>query len=258
MDPKLGSSLVLETEVALCDSSLVDNNYCAVCLCSIDKRAQLHCSHVFCHECISAWAQTKRSCPLCNTEFTLLKIYTNNSNTFTEEAVPAPCTRKSADLASDLEALDHTYFLEEARRLLSIAEEAQRSIVRSQKQSVQSKFGSKFQDSWEARNWDLLENIVARLQVQIELFHSDQRLDPGVVLGDLYDIQSQMNNVWRAPKQQPAIASNNERYGADDYNDLSSEDEDDDYDDYDGGRGYKKDRKPNNRAPKKPQVQRRK
>jgi len=244
MDPAIKKMEVGEEFVAA--------DRCAVCLEVKEQPSHLNaCDHVFCRKCITAWSQTRRMCPLCNAEFTSISFLSLEA-ILIEEPIAVPFA-KEADLTSDLEALDHTYFLREARRLLNAAEEAQRVIVRAQKQRVLPKYGSKFQDSHEERNWNLLQSVVSRLQVNMEVFHSDQRLDPTSVLQDLYDIQEQMDQVWRSPQQNELSYENqgkHQRYSADDYDALSSEEDEEEYEYYEGrGRNdNRKDRKHNGRV----------
>jgi hypothetical protein len=38
---------------------------CSICLEDAVKPHELKCQHIFCHDCISAWLQNNRECPIC-------------------------------------------------------------------------------------------------------------------------------------------------------------------------------------------------
>ena len=61
------------------------------------------------------------------------------------EAVPEPTRKKEVDVASDLQALDHTYFGIETIRLLDNAQELQRGMAKKRAQ----RGGGKYNDVWE-------------------------------------------------------------------------------------------------------------
>jgi len=216
--------------------SPTQEDQCSICLGLVENPASLNaCTHSFCRQCITLWSKSKRHCPLCNKEFTSLKFQCQDRQI--EEPVPIPPARQ-ADLSTDLEALDHPYFLQEARRLLCVAEDAQRRIVLAQKQRTRSNYGSKFQSPWEERNWNLVQSVVSRLQAQIEFFKADQHLEPSVVLEELYDIQAQMDGFWQVPQQechqhQVKEEKKKQVYSADDYDNLSSASEEEDEGVYD-------------------------
>jgi len=255
------SSTTSMLDVSLEGSSLLDHEKCAICLGTIANRTELDsCIHFFCHNCINLWSKNRRVCPLCNTEFKVLRMNFSEDGTYDQMDVPIPAVR-NADLSSDLECLDHTYFVGEALRLLAIAQDSQRSIVRSQKQNAHSKFGSKFSNSWEARNWDSLANIVFRLNDLVKLFRSDEQFDPFTVLQELYDVQTQMEMIWRRPvssQQKESSSSDAQRYSADDYDNLSSDSEDEYSYEVERGSNPKKDRKANGKTPKRPVPQKKK
>jgi len=237
----------------------ISDQRCAICLSSLDQKTELDsCTHSFCYMCIQTWSKSRRICPLCNSEFTTWKLYLDKEGTFQREEVPIPEPRKS-DIASDLECLDQNYFNVEAMRLLVIAREAQRNIVRSQKQNAHTTFGNKFSSSWEAKNFGSLASIVLRLENLVQLFRSDQHIEPHSVLQDLYEIETQMDLIWRAPlknlEQQVIPSKVQSRYSADDYYDLSSDSEDEYCYEFDGKSNPKKERKESGRAPKRPTPQ---
>jgi len=159
----------------------------------------------------------------------------NNQGEMFEEHVPEPTKKKEADIVSDLEALDHSYFIVETMRLLTVADTTQRSLARSIKQH-----GGRGMDATERRNQVQLEDISCKLRQYASLFSSDEQFDPYHCLSDLYDIQEKIQNIWKSPygnakesHQSNTENSANVRYSADDFDNLSSDDEYDDEDDDD-------------------------
>jgi len=257
----MGSTSIIEKDlVSLEEFSPLDQDKCAICLGTIINRTELDsCVHFFCKNCISLWSKNKRICPLCNREFKALRMNFKENGTYEQLEVPIPSVQKP-DIASDLECLDQTYFIAEAVRLLGIAQEYQRSMVRSQKQNAQTKFGNKFSNSWEARNWDSLEHIVFQLSELVKLLRSDEHIDPFDILRQLNDVQSQMEMIWRGPiscQRVESDSSNIQRYSADDYDDLSSDSEDEYTFEFEGS-NPKKDRKVSGRTLKRPFSQNKK
>jgi len=256
----MSSASILDSQVSFEALTLLDQDRCAICLGEIECRTELDsCTHSFCQDCIKTWSKSRRLCPLCKAEFRVLHTNIKTDGTFEEELVPVPAAKK-ADVGTDLECLDHTYFLRETKRLLSTAQESQRSMVRSQKQNAHTKFGSKFSSSWEERNWDSLASIVARLTDMAQLFRSDEQFDPFTILQQLYAIQTEMELVWRSPMSTPSKESSspNARYSANDYDDLSSDSEDEYCYEFEGGSNRKQDRKVSGRLPKQPASQKKK
>lgn len=93
------------------------------------------------------------------------------------------------------------------------------------------------------RNQAQLEDITCKLRDYASLFTSDEQFDPYDCLSDLYDIQEKIQNIWKSPygtnNNSNTKSSNfteksvNVRYSADDFDNLSSEDEYDYEDDDD-------------------------
>jgi len=190
---------------------------------SDQKMCVKECSHIFCYPCIWRWAETRHVCPLCNTTFTLL--ITNN-----KEVSPPPIKSKEIDARTDLECLDHNYFLEEAKRLLSIAENMQRNLFKIRYQNKSSQFGRLETNTWEQKNWVILEDIVATLRSYCTLFQSDQRIDPSEILRDLYQMQDRLKDISKNPTNVQVQQPNKIRYSAEDFDNLPN-DSDEDTDD---------------------------
>jgi len=253
----LEEEIPTETEECALETSLdnlsLSEQKCAICLSSLNQQTELNsCTHSFCYNCIQTWSKSRRICPLCNSEFTSWKVYLDQDGTFQQEEVPEP---QKADIETNLDCLDQNYFTGETMRLLVVAREAQRNIVRSQKQNAHTKFGNKFSSSWEARNWDSLASIVSTLENMIHLFRSDQHIEPHTVLQELYEIETQMDLIFRAPltnTKQVNPPQAQSRYSADDYYDLSSDSEDEYCYEFDGKSNPKKERKESGRVPKRP------
>jgi len=227
---------------------------CAICLCSIDQMTKLDaCSHIFCYSCIHMWSKNKRTCPLCNAEFSIFCTNFQKDGSFDEELAPIPSVPKP-DLSGDLECLGHSYFLDEAVRLSAIAQNTQRAMVRSQLQNSRTKFGNKFENSWEQRKFESLTHVVQKLNVLTQLFRSDEHFDPLTVLQELYQVQAEMDLLGRGPNAKDMIPTASTRYTADDYDDLSSDEDDQDCYDFKGTHS-KKDRKFHGRTANKPTSQ---
>eukprot|EP01119_Soliformovum_irregulare_P001448 TRINITY_DN11146_c0_g1_i1.p1 TRINITY_DN11146_c0_g1~~TRINITY_DN11146_c0_g1_i1.p1 ORF type:complete len:240 (+),score=51.83 TRINITY_DN11146_c0_g1_i1:211-930(+) len=186
---------------------------CAICL-ETDylPRVQLECRHTFCEGCIREWVKVKNTCPMCYASILSIQSRDLDGN-WTEDIVEAP-KPATADLGSDLQALDHNYFIAEIQRMLSSAHAAQRSARSVGKVKTYSQIDP--QD---------IDRIVTELETHLELFHADVPFDPLTYLDVLYGLQRDLTT----PKiQPPPPESERGRYGADDYDDLSS-DEDDSY-----------------------------
>jgi len=234
------AELVLE-ETLFDGLTLSDREKCPICLEKIKHITGLStCSHKFCIECISSWSKKRRNCPLCNVEFNCFRIV-QVDGTFEEKAVPTPSFIEEADIVNDLECLDHTYFLEETRRLLRATEHAQ---PRFRPSVMNSK-------SWESRNWDTLQQAIVRLKEFVNLFMSDEHFEPYAILQELYDIEERVNAVMTDPlgMRQASMTETVVRYGADDFEDLLSDSDDDFRDDWKDSQSSKKQRKPNGRIP---------
>jgi len=131
----LEEEIPTETEECALETSLdnlsLSEQKCAICLSSLNQQTELNsCTHSFCYNCIQTWSKSRRICPLCNSEFTSWKVYLDQDGTFQQEEVPEP---QKADIETNLDCLDQNYFTGETMRLLVVAREAQRNIVRSQK-----------------------------------------------------------------------------------------------------------------------------
>jgi len=197
---------------------------CAICMNLLHEKTLVKtCRHSFCYECICKWAKSKRICPLCNASFTTLVIAAQNR----EEEVSAPTVLlNEPDMRRDLEALDEHYFIEEVGRLLIITENAQRTMARSRsKYNVQTQFGSRA-DTWEERNWELLEDTVSRLKYYKELFNSEEMFEPFSTLQEMHTIQENVRVIFGSPLQQTSEELKKvTRYSADDVDEISSDEE---------------------------------
>ena len=50
-------------------------NACGMCLTSVDERGVLNvCDHLFCFQCITRWARTENTCPICRKRFESIRI----------------------------------------------------------------------------------------------------------------------------------------------------------------------------------------
>jgi len=177
------------------------------------------CKHTYCYECISKWASTKRVCPLCNTGFIeILKDFQPDGSSTLEE-FPEP-TRKPVD-EFDLSGLDHTYFLREVGRLLRVAKAGQLSYAVSQQNSRKQDF------SWELSN---MESIIKKLTESYGDLVAEKQFDPLQLYRELVDIQETMERIRRGDRSVISETGENEhsnrRYGANDFDDLSEDDED--------------------------------
>jgi len=171
---------------------------------------------------------------------------------FRETEAPSVTEKLSQnDMATDLQALDSTYFKIEVKRLLISAENKQQSMSKSRRQQTQSMFGRPSVDAGEERNWKALLELIGKLKSYLEMFDAERTFDPRGTLQELYTMQDTMQQIWRGELLLPVPETKSKFYGADDYDDVSS-DEEDDYDDYYGS--SKKNRKPNGRVQKKAPV----
>jgi len=189
-----------------------------------EKSSLESCGHSFCHDCIIEWSKKHRKCPLCKQESLILMINFQPNGSYSIEELPEPVTQE-VDLATDLEALDHTYFISESRRLLTVALDLQLSMEKARR----SKSSAKYMDAWEQRNYNLVGDIVSQLRYYIEHFETDQRIEPLQVLQELYKLEDSMKSIHR----EPDVLSLNEYvektriYSVDDVEDLSDDSDDD-------------------------------
>jgi len=229
------------------------NEDCVICMNSLQQKTLIkNCNHAFCYECICTWSKTRRSCPLCNTKFTTLVVIGDQDQIVKEEEAPVQITSlNQSDIQTDLQALDHVYFLSECSRLLGSAENAQQTMLRARKQNCHTKYRSVSSNTVEEKNWKIIQSIILRLTSYVELFKSEDRFDPYLILQDLYQIQDNMQRLWKHPFGQVHSEPIQPRmkYSADDCDNLSS-DEEDDYDFGDFRSKSKNNNKPN-RSPRK-------
>lgn len=239
---------------------MADNEVCVICMDSVHDRAVVKsCKHAFCKECIWSWAKAKHTCPLCNSPFNFLLIRTlgpNGKESIREIEAPVITENLAQnDMVTDLQALDQNYFKSEVRRLLFSAETKQQSLAKNRRLQTHSMFGVSSVDAWEERNWQTLLKIISTLKNFAQVFESENSFDPRSTLHELYSIQDSIQAMWRDPYQVSAteVESQASRYGADDYDNMSSDEEDE----YEERYNSKKNRKPNGRAPQqKNQIKR--
>jgi len=84
---------------------------------------------------------------------------------------------------------------------------------------------------WEERNWNVLQDIIQRLQEFRTTFTNLVMYDPEVMLDELYTLQDRIQNIWNNQFQPPQAPTR--KYGADDFleaADDETEDEDEDED----------------------------
>ncbi len=55
---------------------------CNVCFDKIFTYGLIRCGHLFCFNCIRAWAQEVNKCPLCKKKFNVIKKVNNQENEF--------------------------------------------------------------------------------------------------------------------------------------------------------------------------------
>jgi len=208
-------------ENTLCEKvPLFGDPICAICMCSLENKSQIkECHHLFCFSCIWKWSETKRSCPLCKSEFSTLYYNFQPDGSFDQKNVPLPTrTLQENDLRGDLEALDSSYFLAETVRFKKMAENTQREI---NKLKNTRSFGSFEQNSLEE-----LDKIFVRLEEFIVLFGSDERFEPLSVLNSLYSLQDSLHVIQAGPQQvSEQLASKPIRYSAEDFDNIPEEDE---------------------------------
>jgi hypothetical protein len=157
---------------------------CPICLHAVtDPAAVKGCDHAFCLPCLRQWAASRPSpaCPLCKVPITILRRADG-----TEEALPSPppTTPTPDDAPPDLGCLDHSFFLEEARRLRRRVTSAQHSVAASR--------GRRPQDAAAAEELghlgDALDILILDLQDEIPF-------DPEVTLKELYDLETALGAI---------------------------------------------------------------
>jgi len=222
LDHPVGGALLVSKGFAMDEHTI-----CAICMSdAMDSVRIAACSHQFCRGCIMQWASSKRSCPLCNCEFSKI-IQTAANGIQNEEYIDAPSPVMESYLEKDLECLDHRYFAVEARKLLSLANSTQGTLTHA---FHNNKSCSKYNES----HWEAIQEIIIRLDDLVAFFCAEDSdlFDPHVMLQEFYDID---NNIRTINKGQPVVAQRSQResmrYSADDVDAIpSDEEEDDDYD----------------------------
>jgi len=224
---------------------------CSICFIGMNKEilATLKtCQHEFCYGCISTWAQTQLTCPLCKAPFNAVCHIVNGD--VLETQFQEPKKEKPEDVRADLSCLDCTYFLTEVKRLLRNVED------------IHKKFFSDLNSrDFNPVRYNILNDVSNRLLGYKSTFEHDNPIDnQQELLQDLYQLDGLLkclcdrelpahlveqygNGQERAPTK---------RYGAND--DYSDDDEYEDYDnsddyDYDPKDTEKRQRKYNGRQP---------
>eukprot|EP01121_Diplochlamys_sp_Union-15-3_P013765 TRINITY_DN431_c0_g1_i1.p1 TRINITY_DN431_c0_g1~~TRINITY_DN431_c0_g1_i1.p1 ORF type:complete len:250 (-),score=27.28 TRINITY_DN431_c0_g1_i1:79-828(-) len=230
------------------DSKTEKELLCSICFSALNTQnlaiVQL-CNHEFCFGCISTWAKTKLTCPLCKAPFDSVMHQVNESH---EEIVFETPTKQLVDESSpDLSCLDSTYFLEEVRRLLRQSEFLGRKYF-----SDPSKL-----KEWSSQKFNMLKEVNRRLYFYQEIFKDYEAINNQEdLLNDLYSLAEELKfigserftpNIITTPQVTP------KRYGANDYYSDNEYSDEDDYEDYYYSNSHKKknQRKQNGRVQKK-------
>lgn len=204
---------------------------CVICFdtISLDQKAVIkNCTHVFCFPCIKSWMQTTITCPLCKqTIDVLLHSFTSESN-FMSETVTGPQgdtgggSQDASSMSSQLECLDHNYFIQEVQRLLHDAERRHRQLWQSQ----QSARGLVM---WEQQQLELVQTITSELRNYKRKLNAFLQFDPHATLQDLYRLQDLLQTTWGAPVHTFSRSQSPVRYSADDADAAADLSDDDDF-----------------------------
>ncbi|CAG0891994.1 unnamed protein product, partial [Darwinula stevensoni] len=57
-------------------------NQCAICQDDLHSPTLLHCSHIFCEECVATWFDRERTCPMCRAQVADDPQWRDGSTTF--------------------------------------------------------------------------------------------------------------------------------------------------------------------------------
>lgn len=175
----------------------------------------------------------KALCPLCKQRITVLLccqslVADNNTSSeelgtidegesaipvsFREEHTPqylldqTPVCDPNAAVGGPLDCLDHTYFLGEVNRLISLARHLENTLHRAH-----AGFSSHFHfvDSSKVPNevrWQATQSILHRLDRLRSDFQQFESFDPFIVLQDLYNMQDRLAEIQSGhyPEQSPS------------------------------------------------------
>eukprot|EP01120_Amphizonella_sp_Union-15-10_P013736 TRINITY_DN645_c0_g1_i4.p1 TRINITY_DN645_c0_g1~~TRINITY_DN645_c0_g1_i4.p1 ORF type:complete len:227 (-),score=36.00 TRINITY_DN645_c0_g1_i4:5-685(-) len=199
---------------------------CPICLNDIleENLAQLKsCQHYFCLGCISTWAKTKLSCPLCKASFNRATISVNGTMEDREFQNPKPIDPK--DVAIDLSCLDSTYFLSEVLRLFGKASATKKQY-----------FSNLQKRDYNSIGMHVLNDVTSRLLSYQSVFLRESPIhDPEAVLQDLYRLDGLLKSLSQRELpahivEQYSEVDSSRRYGADDdYEDEYEDEEDEEY-----------------------------
>jgi len=237
------------SENSLSDStSPVKENHCVICLGSICDIARIKsCSHAFCLECIRLWLSKKQICPLCKCSVSSLLVLRIEESTGIEVEVEKvvgdllldlpkdPATVVSGEndaIINELDCLDHSFFMIESSRLLTMAKHCLHTLFPPSKRNenkIFSKYGFHSNNPCEERNVRFLENMISNLEQKILFFQSDNHFNPHETLSELYRTQEHLNEIWSDPfgfrdTEEQITNTPLVRYGADDFDRLGEED----------------------------------
>jgi len=202
---------------------------CIVCYEAMDDKTKAiikGCAHAFCFVCITSWAQTNSSCPLCKQEFTVLQHTFVEDGSCTEETVGAPVAT-AVSVEEQLNCLDHSFFIAEVNKLLQGAERVHKQLW------LDGRSGRGL-SVIEKEHLSVIENVCYELRNHKRKLQALLHFEPHQLLQDLYRLQGMMDDVWmhnnpygaHSPAQ--AAASAPTRYSADDAweGDISDDDAD--------------------------------
>jgi hypothetical protein len=176
---------------------------CLICLNSISEETVSRikeCKHLFCYECISKWAKTKLTCPLCTKKFEVIEFHFASDGTCEEKKFEEP-TKRPDDVDVDLSCLDFNYFLDEVNRLLENGERlfAMTKALARQNGKVHLHFSN------DSKLTPTLHTVLCTLRnIQTDLLN-EVRFDPLVLIQQLYDIENTLKELWngRTPTSMP-------------------------------------------------------
>jgi hypothetical protein len=203
---------------------------CLICLNSISEETVSRikeCKHLFCYECISKWAKTKLTCPLCTKKFEVIEFHFASDGTCEEKKFEEP-TKRPDDVDVDLSCLDFNYFLDEVNRLLENGERlfAMTKALARQNGKVHLHFSN------DSKLTPTLHTVLCTLRnIQTDLLN-EVRFDPLVLIQQLYDIENTLKELWngRTPTSMPQHSqrTENDRLGRFDADEFGEDDEDED------------------------------
>ena len=213
-------------------SSTIDR--CPICLHPAHVPAHVKgCNHIFCLDCVRTWASSRNNpkCPLCQAEIAFLC-----HSGVEEPVVPPPSNGQPDETPPDLGCLDHSYFANEANRLLRRARSAQHNLAASaygcgRRGSAQTDLASR-----------AIHEVIASLDERKSIIDEEIPFDPGSVLHEFYSLEQVLCSIQDGSfvgvggedrRSSSYDASRSRRYSAADLQYLSSHDEQYLYDDSD-------------------------